>query len=81
MASAKQEMANEKFTGALMEIKQILKICPDLIEAKVKYIEILIKMGNIEQAIQLSGEYFHDLTGNPDYLYIRGLALCYNGQV
>lgn len=81
MNSAKQDIANEKYTGALMEIKQILKICPDLIEAKIKYIELLIKMGNVEQAIQLSGEYFHDLTGNPDYLYIRGLALCYNGQV
>ena len=80
LSNAKQEIDNQKFTNALLEVKQALKICPDLLEAKIKQIEILVKMGNVENAVSLSNESFHDLSNNPDYLYVRGLALCYNGQ-
>jgi len=80
LETAKAELANGKYTNCLMEVKQALKICPDLAEAKIRYIEVLIKMGNVEQAISLCNENFSELASNIDYLYVRGLALCYNGQ-
>jgi DnaJ family protein C protein 7 len=80
LTSAKAEIANQKFSNAVLELKQILKVCPDLAEAKVRYIEALVKMGSIDSAVSFSNENFHELASNVDYLYVRGLTLCYNGQ-
>lgn len=80
LKSVNESLKKEKYSDALLETKQVLKIMPDLVEAKVKNIEVLVKMGTIDAAISLSNECFHDLSGNVDYLYVRGLALCYNGQ-
>ena len=77
---AKTYLNEGKYTSALGEIKQALRICPDLVEGKIRYIEVLIKMGNVEQAISICGENFTELASNVDFLYVRGLALCYNGQ-
>jgi len=38
-------------------------------------------MGHAENAIQISNSCFNDLSTNLDYLYTRGLALLYNGQL
>lgn len=80
LQTAKTELANGKFTDCLMEVKQALRICPDLAEAKIRYIEVLIKMGNVESAISQCNEHFSELASNVEFLYVRGLALCYNGQ-
>ena len=77
---AKSYLNDGKYTNALGEIKQVLRICPDMVEGKIRYIEILIKMGNVEQAISLCNENFSELASNVDFLYVRGLALCYNGS-
>jgi len=74
-------MENKKYTDALMEIKRGLSICPDMNEFKIKQIECLAKMGHAENAIQISNSCFNDLSTNLDYLYARGLALLYNGQL
>lgn len=74
-------MENKKYTDALMELKRGLSICPDLNELKIKQIECLAKMGHAENAIQISNSCFNDLSTNLDYLYARGLALLYNGQL
>jgi DnaJ family protein C protein 7 len=72
-------LAADKLTDALMEIKQIMRICPNFVEAKIKYVEVLAKMGETQNAIQRSNEYLPELTSNTDFLFVRGLALYYDG--
>lgn len=69
-----------KLSDALMETKQILKICPNFVNAKIKYVEILARMGETQSAIERSNEFLSELSTNVDYLYARGLALYYDGQ-
>lgn len=73
-------MAAENYPKALAEIRRALEICPESAPAKIQEIEILSKMGETKTAIQKSTEYQTDLSHNPDFLYIKGLALCYDGQ-
>jgi DnaJ family protein C protein 7 len=73
-------LASDKLTDALSEIKQMLRICPNFAEAKIKYIEVLARMGETQSAIQRSNEYLSELSTNTDYLYVRGLALYYEGS-
>ena len=80
LEESKKNLEKSKYTDALMEIKRALSICPDLIEMKIRQIECLTRMGHKENAIKISNSCFNDLSINPDYLFVRGLALLYNGQ-
>jgi DnaJ family protein C protein 7 len=63
-----------------MDVKQTLKYCPNLVPAKILYIEVLAKKNQTKEAIEKSSEFLSELSGNLDYLYVRGLALYYDGQ-
>jgi len=68
------------FKKALDGYKQALRTCPDLVPGKIKSIEMLAKTGDLQTAIELCNRYGSELSGNVDFLYVKGLALCYHGQ-
>lgn len=80
IGEAREYLSNNKLSDALMEVKQILRICPTFVESKILYIEILARMGETQSAIERSSEYLSELASNVDYLFARGLALYYDGQ-
>lgn len=63
-----------------MDAKQILKLCPNFVPAKIAYIEILARKMQTKEAIDRSSEYLQELQSNTDFLFARGLALYYDGQ-
>jgi predicted TPR repeat methyltransferase len=80
MNNVNQLASSENYQGALSYIQKVLELCPDSIDGRIRLIEYLAKSGNTKMAIQKSSDYLSDLSHNPDFLYIRGLALCYDGQ-
>mgnify|MGYP002621481398 CR=1 FL=1 len=80
MSQVEKDLESENYTRALANVTRTLEICPESAPAKIKHIEVLAKMGNTKTAVDKSREYLTDLSHHPDFLYIRGLALCYDGQ-
>jgi predicted Zn-dependent protease len=82
MESYDREFSVEKnFKRAAAWAEDALKICPDSISCRVKYVEALAKSGDTQTALKKCTDYQSELNNNPDFLYVRGLALCYDGQV
>jgi len=76
-----EKFYNEKnFQQALESFKQILMRNPDIVYGKVLSIETLSKMGDTKTAVELANRYTPELSGNVDFLYVKGLALSYAGQ-
>jgi len=72
---------NTNFKKALENYKQILMICPDIAKAKIRSIETLAKTGDTKLAMELINRYAPELSGDVDFLYAKGLTLCYSGQI
>lgn len=68
------------YKKALDGYKSALQICPDLVPARIKSIEALAKTGDTQTAVELCNRYGTELSGNVDFLYAKGLTLCYHGK-
>jgi DnaJ family protein C protein 7 len=73
-------LSRKEFSDANHLITQALNLCPDSISLKLKQIEALAKAGDSKQAIKKAQENQSSLGTNPDFLYVYGLALAYDGQ-
>ena len=78
--NAENSFNSGDFKRALDGYKQSLMVCPDLIPGKIKSIETLAKTGDLQTAIELCNRYGPELSKNVEFLYAKGLALCYHGQ-
>ncbi len=78
--NAETNYSSNDFARALEGYKQSLRICPDFVPGKIKSIETLAKTGDTKTAVELCNRYGPELSGNVDFLYVKGLALCYQGQ-
>lgn len=72
--------SRKEFSDANNLIMQALQLCPDAPTLKIKQIEALAKAGESKQAIKKAQEFQSTLGTNPDFLYVYGLALAYDGQ-
>jgi len=69
-----------KYTEALVEIDRALGICNDLNFLKIKQVDCLAKTGHADKAVQIANQILSENANNPDFLFIRAMALNYNGQ-
>lgn len=78
--SAESHYSCGDFKHALDDLKHSLRLCPELVPARIKSIECLAKTGDTKAAVDLANTYSPDLSTNVNFLYVKGLALTYHGQ-
>jgi tetratricopeptide (TPR) repeat protein len=71
---------NKNYKKALENVNGILKLSPDQIDARIKRVVILSMMSETKRAYDLCADLQRELGSNPNYLYAKGLALCYAGK-
>jgi len=78
---AEASFSSRDYKSAVEGFKRALQLCAELVPARIKAIESLAKTGDTKTALNLCTSYGPDLAQNVDFLYAKGLALTYDGQV
>lgn len=78
--NADAALKSSNFKEAVDLLKKVLVSCADFGLAKIKAIEALSKSGDTKTAVELVNRYSGEFTNNVEFLYVKGLALCYHGQ-